>query len=114
MSGEKGFVTADGQKLINGEGCEILVRGVGLGGWLLPEGYMWCFPEHVDRPRRMEKMIEDLVGKEKAKKFWKNYFEGYITEADIQKIASEGFNSIRVPINSRQLFFENQDRKSVV
>jgi Endoglucanase len=108
VSGVKGFVKADGQKLINGEGCEILLRGVGLGGWLLPEGYMWCFPEHVDRPRRMEKMIEDLVGKEKAKKFWKNYFEGYTTEADIQKIASEGFNSIRVPINSRQLFSENQ------
>lgn len=95
----KGFLKAEGKKLVNGEGREILLRGVGLGSWLLPEGYMWRFPEKGDRPRRIEQMIKDLVGNEKAEIFWENYYEGYISEEDIKKIAQEGFNSIRIPIN---------------
>lgn len=96
-----GFLRTKGQKLINGEEREVLLRGVGLGGWLLPEGYMWCFPEHVDRPRRIEQMIKDLIGEEKSKRFWETYYECYITEADIRQIAFEEFNSVRVPISSR-------------
>ena len=40
MSKAKGFLKANGSKLVNCDGQEILLRGVGLGGWLLPEGYM--------------------------------------------------------------------------
>lgn len=103
MGDVTGFVKTAGRKLVNGEGIEILLRGVGLGGWLLPEGYMWCFPGQGDRPRRIEKMIEELIGEEKSKLFWKKYFNRYVSEADIRQIAAEGFNSIRVPINSRHL-----------
>lgn len=103
MNDVKGFVKAEGRKLMNGEGHEILLRGVGLGGWLLPEGYMWRFPDQGDRPRRIEKMIEELIGKKKAERFWEIYHESYISEADICQIAAEGFNSVRIPIGSRFL-----------
>lgn len=103
MSKGKGFLKANGSKLVNCDGQEILLRGVGLGGWLLPEGYMWRLPEKADRPRRIEQMIVDLVGEAKSRAFWQNYFDNYISEADIRKIAAEGFNSIRVPINARHL-----------
>ena len=114
VNNRKGFVKAAGKSVINGEGNEILLRGVGLGGWLLPEGYMWCFQGQVDRPRRLEKMIEDQIGKEKAKQFWKIYFERYISEADIRQIAEEGFNSIRIPINSRHLLAESESESESI
>ena len=38
----------------------IILRGMGLGGWLLPEGYMWKFYTKCDRPRRMEKLLREL------------------------------------------------------
>ncbi|MFF2885456.1 glycoside hydrolase family 5 protein [Paenibacillus sp. NPDC057967] len=98
-----GFVRADGQVLRNGDGEEFIFRGVGFGSWLLPEGYMWKFPKEGDRPRRIEGMIERLVGKEKAEQFWSSYYYRYITEEDIARIAEEGFNSVRLPINSRFL-----------
>ncbi len=101
-----GFVRAEGSKLVNGEGREILLRGVGFGNWLLPEGYMWKFPKEGDRPRRIERMIEILIGSVKAKRFWELYYERYIAEADIERIAAEGFNSVRVPINARFLLEE--------
>ncbi|KGE20860.1 cellulase family glycosylhydrolase [Paenibacillus wynnii] len=103
-----GFVKAVGKKVVNGLGQEILLRGVGLGSWLLPEGYMWHLPEQGDRPRRIEKMITDLVGDSKAAEFWDLYYKRYISEEDIQQIAAEGFNSIRVPINARFLIEDGE------
>ncbi|WP_127534662.1 cellulase family glycosylhydrolase [Paenibacillus kobensis] len=96
-----GFVRAEGRKLVNGDGEELILRGVGLGSWFLPEGYMWKFPEQGDRPRRIERMIEELVGPEKAAQFWETYYDRYTAESDIRQIAKEGFNSIRIPINAR-------------
>ncbi|MBJ6359763.1 cellulase family glycosylhydrolase [Paenibacillus sp. GCM10012307] len=99
----RGFLRADGRKLRNEAGEEVLLRGVGFGSWLLPEGYMWRFPEQGDRPRRIEKMIRDLIGQDKALQFWETYYERYVAEADIRKIAEDGFNSVRFPINARFL-----------
>lgn len=103
-----GFIRASGEAIVNGEGRELLLRGVGLGSWLLPEGYMWRFPEQGDRPRRMERMVSDLLGEEKAELFWETYYHNYITEKDIEAIAAEGFNSIRLPINARFLLGEDE------
>jgi endoglucanase len=98
-----GFLKAEGTKLMNGDGQEILLRGVGFGSWMLPEGYMWLFPDQGDRPRRIEHMIKDLIGHEKAEQFWEIYYERYISESDIRQIAVEGYNSVRVPILARFL-----------
>lgn len=82
----------------------ILLRGFGLGGWLLPEGYMWKLYKKCDRPRRMEEMILKLCGEEYSNYFWNRYFECYITEEDIKFIATEGFNSVRLPLNARHMY----------
>ncbi|GMK45210.1 hypothetical protein PghCCS26_23380 [Paenibacillus glycanilyticus] len=105
-----GFVKRAGQKIVNGAGHEILLRGVGFGSWLLPEGYMWKFPEAGDRPRRIEKMVRELIGEEKATSFWEIYYDTYIAEADIRRIAEEGFNSVRFPINWRFLMAEGTEQ----
>ncbi|MDI4643951.1 glycoside hydrolase family 5 protein [Cohnella hashimotonis] len=103
-----GYVRADGKVLRNGRGEEILLRGVGFGSWLLPEGYMWRFPDGGDRPRRIERMIRELVGEEKAARFWALYYDRYVAEADIARIAAEGFNSVRVPLLARTLLEEGE------
>jgi len=105
-----GFLQADGQRLVNGNGREVLLRGVGFGSWLLPEGYMWSFPDRGDRPRRIERMISELVGEKKAAEFWALYYDRYIGEDDIRRIAEEGFNSVRVPINARFLILMDGDK----
>ncbi len=103
-----GFLKAAGRKLLNAEGREIVLRGVGFGSWLLSEGYMWRFPDKGDRPRRIERMIEELIGREKAERFWEIYYDRYIAEPDIERIAAEGFNSVRVPINARFLIEDGE------
>ncbi len=97
----------DKLKIIDGMltrgGRPFLLRGFGLGGWLLPEGYMWRFYTKCDRPRRIEALIERLCGAEYAEGFWRRYYSLYITERDIAFIAAQGFNSVRLAINSRHL-----------
>lgn len=103
-----GFLKAKGKKLVNGEGQEILLRGVGFGSWMLPEGYMWLFPDQGDRPRRIEQMIKDLIGEEKADQFWEIYYHRYTSESDIRQIAADGYNSVRVPILARFLIEDSE------
>ncbi|MGC8765490.1 MAG: glycoside hydrolase family 5 protein [Brevinematia bacterium] len=108
LASYEGFVRTKGKILIDANGREFFIIGVNLGNWLLPEGYMWQFSSTtVDRPRRIEKMIVDLIGEEKAKIFWKKYRDNYITEKDIELISKIGFNAVRVPINCRLFIGEN-------
>ena len=96
------YVHACGRHLER-DGLPILLRGFGLGGWLLPEGYMWKLPSPCDRPRRMEALVARLCGEGYAASFWQRYLDTYITQADIAWIAQEGFNCVRLPINARHL-----------
>jgi hypothetical protein len=103
------FLHTAGQDIVNEAGEKIYLKGVGLGNWLLPEGYMWKFGGLGDRPRKIEKVVADLIGKEKAAHFWKSFRQNYITEADVKRIAELGFNSVRPALNSRLFLTEGEN-----
>jgi len=107
------FLHTQGKAIVDESGKKILLRGVGLGNWMLPEGYMWKFGKDGDRPRKIEKVVSDLVGKEKADKFWKSFRENYITEADIRRIAELGYNSVRPALNARLFLTEGENNQVV-
>ena len=96
-----GFVRAHNSALVDGSGRELLLRGVGLGNWMLPEGYMWRFATGAESPREIEALTERLLGAEAATRFWREFHDGFITERDIERIAASGFDHVRLPINSR-------------
>ena len=96
-----GFVHARDARLFDGSGRELLLRGVGLGNWMLPEGYMWKFGPGAESPREIEALTCRLLGEEGARRFWQSYYDGFITERDIQLIAESGFDHVRLPINAR-------------
>lgn len=110
---EKQFLRTNGQDIVDGNGNTIMLRGVGLGNWLLPEGYMWKFGKEGDRPRKIEKIVSDLIGAEKAAEFWQQFRKYYITEADIARIAELGFNSVRPALNAR-LFLSEGDNAQFI
>lgn len=64
------YLHTEGKDIVNESGKKIYLKGVGLGNWLLPEGYMWKFGDEVDRPRKIEKLVSELIGPAKANKFW--------------------------------------------
>lgn len=96
-----GFVHAFNAGLVDGSGKKLLLRGVGLGNWLLPEGYMWKFGPGAESPREIEKLVSKLLGEEAAQDFWHNFRQTFICEDDIALISANGFDHVRLPINSR-------------
>jgi endoglucanase len=103
----EGFVRAHGTALVDGTGRELLLRGVGLGNWMLPEGYMWGFGPGAESPREIEALVARLIGADAAVAFWSAFQEQFVTEADIQRIAASGFDHVRLPINSRLIQTES-------
>ncbi len=105
--------TTKGQNIIDQQtGKTVILKGIGLGGWLLPEGYMWGIRK-LDRPRQFEQAIVDLIGKEDAAEFWKLYHDNYVTKEDIEAFKMWGINSIRIPLLASQLQpRENQPDKA--
>lgn len=100
---QDGFVrVADGQ-ILGPDGRPLLLRGVGLGTWLLPEGYMWGFGDSAASPRQIEALVADLVGPERAERFWRDFRDAFLTADDIALIAASGFDHVRLPINWRVL-----------
>lgn len=96
----RGFVRADGTRLVDDDG-PLLLRGVGLGNWLLAEGYMWRFGDELSSPRQIESRIAQLIAPERAALFWRRFRDSFVTEADLAQIAAFGFDHVRLPINAR-------------
>ncbi|MGN0844286.1 MAG: glycoside hydrolase family 5 protein [Kiritimatiellia bacterium] len=87
-------------KLVDETGAEVRLHGIGLGNWFVHEGYMFDgFHGPWDKPRNIRKLVALLAGKAYSEKFWKRFYETYITEADIAAIKEDGYNSVRLPLD---------------
>jgi glycosyltransferase involved in cell wall biosynthesis len=98
--GQSRFVRTLGQDFVSPEGKPLLLKGINLGNWLLPEGYMFKF-KTANSPRLIHTVINELIGEDEARRFWKAYRDNYITREDIRFIKQAGFNSVRVPFSYR-------------
>jgi endoglucanase len=94
------FIHADGTQLVDGQGAPFAVKGINLGNWLVPEGYMFKFARKR-APSEIAEVIEALVGPQEAARFWTTFRENYIAKADIEFIKKAGFNTVRVPLHWR-------------
>lgn len=94
------FVTTDGPDFIGPDGDRLLLKGIGLGNWLLPEGYMLNF-KRASSPRLINEVVCQLVGEAAAAAFWESFCANYVTRADIAFLKRSGFNHVRVPFNAR-------------
>ncbi|RKY55914.1 MAG: glycoside hydrolase family 5, partial [Candidatus Neomarinimicrobiota bacterium] len=93
-----GFFKTLGFDIVDPDGNKFILKGYGLGGWLVPEGYMLHTPG-FGSPSSIRNQIVDVIGEEETKKFFELYRKNYVTEKDIELIAQWGFNSIRLPFH---------------
>tara|TARA_R110000868_G_scaffold53651_1_gene168075 strand:+ start:530 stop:2272 length:1743 start_codon:yes stop_codon:yes gene_type:complete len=93
------FLHTKGQYIVNENNENIILRGLGLGGWMVQEGYMlqtgnFAGPQHV-----IKQKITDLIGTENTTAFYDTYKANGITKEDIDSLAAWGFNSVRLPMH---------------
>ena len=95
---ESRLVRIEGKRFVAPDGSTLHIKGISLGNWLMPEGYMFKF-EVAKAPRQIYGAFERLLGPDRAKAFWTEYRERYIAEDDIRFIKSVGFNTVRIPLH---------------
>ncbi len=100
------FVKVDGPNLVKPDGSKLYIQGTNLGNWLNPEGYMFGL-SRTNSPWMIDLMIKEAVGPDFAAEFWQLFKDNYITRPDIEFIASQGANTIRLPFNYK--LFTDED-----
>ncbi len=93
------FLTTQGKKILDKDGQEIILKGMGLGGWMLQEGYMLQTNGFANPQHEIEAAVEDLIGAEKKAEFYEAWLSNHCTKTDIDSLASWGFNSVRLPMH---------------
>lgn len=93
------FLKTQGQKIVNSEGKNVYLKGLGLGGWMLQEGYMLKTTDFAGPQFKIKEKIAEVAGEDGKNAFYKAYLKNGITIKDIDSLAKWGFNSIRLPMH---------------
>lgn len=94
----QGFLKAGGKKIVNEKGENVLLRGIGLGGWMLQEGYMLKINKESQQYRIRER-IEELMGPKQTQEFYDAWLANHTRKIDVDSMKRWGFNSIRLPMH---------------
>ncbi len=95
----QGFLHADGKQIVNGDGENVLLRGIGTGNWMLQEGYMMETSDIAGTQHEFREKLVNSIGEAYVDSFYTVWLENHCTRADIDSLASWGFNSVRVAMH---------------
>jgi endoglucanase len=98
LSGQE-FLSTNGQAIVNESGDSILLRGMGLGGWMLQEGYMMQTSGFANAQYQLRAKIEELIGPADTELFYKAWRNNHVRRVDIDSLKAWGFNSVRLPMH---------------
>jgi len=94
----QGFLKAEDKKIVNEKGENVLLRGFGLGGWMLQEGYMLKINKDGQQYKIRER-LEDLMGTKQTQEFYDAWLNNHTRKIDIDSLKAWGFNSVRLPMH---------------
>ena len=82
----QGFLHRVDKKIYNGSGQEVLLKGIGLGGWLVQEGYMLQTSAFANAQWQIRSKISALIGETNTETFYQAFRDNYIKKADINSL----------------------------
>ena len=90
-----GYLHASGKNIVNDKG-NFVIKAINIGDYMIQEGYTMNLggSQHIYRDK-----IATMVGTAARDQFYTNYYQNFITKADIDSIAKWGFNAIRLPMH---------------
>ncbi|MEM9930097.1 MAG: cellulase family glycosylhydrolase, partial [Bacteroidota bacterium] len=95
----QGFLRTEGKEIVNEAGEPYLLKGMGLGGWMLQEGYMLQTAGFANAQHQLIERMEALVGEEVTNEFYAAWRANHTNENDIEAMHQAGFNSVRLPMH---------------
>ena len=85
--------------IIDENNNEVILKGIGLGGWMLQEPYMFNYIGAADAQYDFKEKLVEFIGQENTDAFFQAWLENFVTQEDINLLASWGFNSVRLPMH---------------
>ena len=107
----QGFLHQKGQEIVDEKGNNVLLRGLGLGGWMVQEGYMLKTADFAGTQYKIKAKITELIGEKNTAEFYDAYLKNGITKRDIDSLAAWGFNSVRLPMHYNLYTLPIEDEK---
>ncbi|SEG74423.1 Aryl-phospho-beta-D-glucosidase BglC, GH1 family [Thermomonospora echinospora] len=98
MTDDQRFLRVSGDRLVDGSGAVVRLRGVGVGGWLNMENFITGYPATETLMRRA---VRDVLGDERYRRFFDRLLTAFFDERDAAFLASLGLNCVRLPFNYR-------------
>ena len=89
------YLHQQGKYIVDGDGQEFISRSMGLGGWMLQEGYMLETAGFAGTQHEIRALIEESIGKDRTDEFYDAWLANHCTREDIDSLASWGFNAVR-------------------
>lgn len=109
--------------LYDGSGKRICIKGVNIGNWLVPEGWMGVIDidgqnDESDGEKLTYLKLKDALKKNEhaftdsqIEELLNIYYEKWFTEEDVKRIKENGFNCVRLPFLHFNIADENAEIK---
>ena len=105
--GDLPMVTTDGEKLVDEQGNEVIMRGINAGGLFVTEHWMTGF--NKSNPKNdylsLSRTFISRFGEEDTKQLWEEYRSNWWTDEDFENCAEMGINVIRLPFTYMNIDF---------
>jgi len=91
-----GFLHASGTRILDNQGNNLILRGIGTGNWMLQEGYMMGTNGATNGTQwHFKQKLTETIGTAKTKEFYDAWLDNHFTKVDVDSMAAWGFNSVR-------------------
>ncbi|WP_308515953.1 cellulase family glycosylhydrolase [Sphingomonas flavescens] len=94
----EGFLDVRGKEIVDGTGKPVILRAMGLGGWMLQEGYMLNLGE-LGQQHVIHRKLAALAGQDAVDQFQQAWLDNHMTRADMDALGRWGFNAVRLPMH---------------
>ena len=94
MKGQ-GFLHTDGKYIAEPDGEHFIIRSMGLGGWMLQEGYHMKTAGIADTQHEIENKLAALTSESFKDEFYESWLKNHFTKRDLDSLKAWGFNAVR-------------------
>ena len=99
VSAHAQYLKRSGKNIVDENGEIVILRGMGLGNWMLQEPYMMNYVGGAVSQGDFKNKLENLIGSEKTNDYFNKWHDNFVTKADIDSLSSWGFNSVRLAMH---------------
>ena len=103
ISSAQGFLHASGKYIYDGDGNEVILRGIGTGNWLLNEGYMMKTADFAGTHTQFRTKLTKTIGEQNTALYYDTWLDNHFTRRDVDSMKVWGFNSVRVAMHYKWL-----------